>query len=138
MTATIADVRDNLAAICSSLDGWYGQARVGDQINPGAIVVTRQPFDPRMVLSGTKRTLMFQLHAYASRAGSEASEEALDALGELSGTGSLVAAVSNGDLWVDVSVDYAQVVEVGAVTLTTFGNDAAEYLACSFDVEVVW
>ena len=134
---TIAEVRDNLADICSTLTGWYGTTYVGDQINPGAIVVSRPAFDPRMVFSQVKAEHDFRLVAYAARGGSQASEAALDALCELSGDGSLIAAVQLSTNWT-VTVDYAEVVLCGEVALTMFGADAAEYLACPFDVKVVF
>jgi hypothetical protein len=100
-------------------------------------VVARPEFDPRMVMSGAKCQHTFTLTAYASRAASELSEESLDALCELSGTGSLIAAVQDELNWT-VTVDYAQVVRCGEVYVATFGGGTTEFLACSFDVEVVW
>ena len=81
--------------------------------------------------------MTFRCAAYAKRVESATSEQALDALAELSGDGSFIAAVATSDNW-SVTVDYAQVVNVGEVAVTTFGQDGAEYLVCPFDVEVVW
>ena len=63
-------------------------------------------------------------------------ESLLDALAELSGDGSFIAAVADSTNW-SITVDYAQVVNVGEVAVANWG-DGTEYLACPFDVEVVW
>ena len=133
---TIADVRAELAEIITAnLDGWVGSQYVGDTMNSGVIVVTRPQFDPRMIFSGAKVTITFQLTAYASRTTPEASEAALDALCEPTGYGSLIEALQDGDNW-SITVDYAQVVECGRVSVVQYGTDAAEFLACPFQVEV--
>ena len=136
MTA-LADVRDNLATICTTIDGWTGSGYVGDTVNAGYIKVTSPAFDPRMVLSGGKCEHTFRLIAYAQRTGSEYSEAALDVLRDVSGDGSLLAAVQTSTNWT-ITVDYAQVIEIGEVQLAQFGQDTTEYLACSFLVKVVW
>jgi len=123
--------------VSDNLTGWYGQAHVGDQINAGCIVVSRPSYDPRMVFSLAKAEYNFRLVAYASRAGSDASEDALDDLCAPTGAGSLIAAVQTSDNW-SVTVDYAEVVMAGETQLTQFGNDTTEFLACSFDVKVVF
>ena len=134
---TLADVRDNLATICSTIDGWTGSGYVGDTVNAGFIKVTSPAFDPRMVLGGGKCEHTFRLIAYAPRTASEYSEQALDVLRDVAGDGSLLIAVQNGTNWT-VTVDYAQVVEIGEVQLAQFGQDTTEYLACPFQVKVVW
>ena len=134
---TFADVRDNLATICSGITGWTGSGYVGDSVNANVIKVTSPAFDPRMVLSGGKCRHTFRAIAYAPRTAGEYSEQALDVLRDVTGTGSLLVAVQNGSNWT-VTVDYAQVTEIGEVQLTTFGQDTTEYLTCPFLIEVVW
>ena len=137
MSATIAEVRQNLADIADSLDGWYGRMYVGDAGDKRVIKVFRPAFDPRMVFGGGKYQMTFRCIAYAARIDSDASEQALDALAELTGDGSFIVAVQSSDNWT-VTVDYASVTDVGEVGVTTFGSDGIEYLACPFEVEVVW
>ena len=133
---TIADVRAELADIAGGIGDWSGSAYVGDSVAAGTIKVFRPEFDPRVVFGGGTVMLTFRCVAYAKRIDSAFSEEALDALAELSGDGSFIAAVADSDNW-SITVDYAQVVNVGEVAVTNWG-DGTEYLACPFDVEVVW
>ena len=133
---TIAEVRQNLEDIAGLVDGWVGSRYVGDSVDTRTIKVFRPEFDPRVVFGGGKMQLTFRCAAYAKRIDATASEEALDALAELSGTGSFIAAVQDSTNWT-VTVDYASVVLVGEVVVSTFG-DGVEYLVCPFDVEVVW
>lgn len=137
MTATIAQVRDEIADVLGTAFAgtWSTSALVGDTINPPVIKVARPAYDPRVVLGGGKRDITFKLTAYTNRAATEQSERALDLLAEIDGTGSLVAAIQNGSAW-SVTVDYAQVVNIGE----TYSVEIAgvDYLACQFDVKVVW
>lgn len=132
---TIADVRDNLADIASTLDGWQGSPYVGDAVTTGTIKVFRQAYDPRFVFGSAKAAIVFKCVAYAKRIESAASEATLDALCEPTGAGSFIAAVASSTNW-SVTVDSAQVVEVGEVAVQSWG-DGVEYLVCPFDVEVV-
>lgn len=134
---TFAEVRDDLATIVARINGWTGSGWVGDTVNANMIKVTSPAFDPRMVLSGGKCSHTFRLIAYVQRSASVAGEKKLDVLRDVTGTGSLLVTVQDGNNWT-VTVDYAQVVEIGEVALTTFGQDTTEYLACPFQVEVVW
>ena len=134
---TIAEVRQNLADIAGTIDGWVGSQYVGDSVDTRTIKVFRPEFDPRVVFGGSKMQLTFRCVAYAKRIDSSASEDALDALAELSGDGSFIAAVQTSANW-DVTIDYAAVTLVGETALTIFGSDGVEYLACPFEVEVVW
>ena len=133
---TIADVRAELAEIASGIGDWSGSAYVGDSVAAGTIKVFRPEFDPRVVFGGGTMRLTFRCVAYAKRIDSAFSEEALDALAELSGDDSFIVAVANSANW-SITVDYAQVVNVGEVAVVNWG-DGSEYLACPFDVEVVW
>ena len=132
---TIAEVRDNLAAIAGTIDGWQGSMYVGDAVTTNTIKVFRQAFDPRMVFGSAKTAIVFRCVAYAKRIESAASEASFDELAEQTGAGSFLAAVADSSNWT-VTVDSAQVVEVGEVTVGSWG-DGVEYLVCPFDVEVV-
>jgi hypothetical protein len=132
---TLAEVRQNLAEICDTLEGWSGSPYVGDTVTAGIIKVFRQPYDPRYVFGSAKTPIGFRCVAYAKRIDGAASEEALDALCEQTGDGSLLAAVALSTNW-SVTIDYAQVTEVGEVQVAQWG-DGTEYLICPFDVEVV-
>lgn len=133
---SIADVRAELANIAGAIGDWSGNGYVGDTVTAGTIKVFRPEFDPRVVFGGGKMMLTFRCVAYAKRIDSAFSEEALDELAELTGDGSFIAAVADSDNW-SVTVDYAQVVNVGEVAVANWG-DGTEYLVCPFDVEVCW
>ena len=134
---TIHDVREGLAGALSTIPDWRASARIGDQLNPPHIKVSMPAFDPRMVFGQSKAQHTFRCFAYYTRAAGESAEVALDALAEPSGSGSLIAAVQDGDNW-SVTVDYAVVTNVGEVSVTQFGTDTAEYFVRPFDVEVCW
>ena len=133
---SIADVRAELANIAGGIGEWSGSPYVGDSNVAGMIKVFRPEFDPRMVFGSSSVAITFRCVAYAKRIDSVFSEQALDALAELSGDGSFIAAVADEANW-SITVDYAQVVNVGEVSVAQWG-DGTEYLACPFDVEVVW
>lgn len=135
---TIAEVRSQLAAIVSTIDGWSGAPYIADQINHGVIQIGRPAFDPRMVFSQSKADYTFTATAYASPVTPEASEAQLDALCELTGDGSLLAAVQDGANWTAVTVDYAQVISCGQTRLIQYGDGGASFLACPFEIKVVW
>ena len=132
---TIAEVRDELAEICGNIDGWRGSGYVAAQVNPRVVVVAPDEFDPRLIFSQVKAEHVFRLTAYAAITAPEASQKALDELAELSGDGSLIEAVQDSTNW-SVTVDYAQVTRVGIVGVAEVAG--VEYLARSFDVEVVF
>lgn len=134
---TFAEVRADLATIVGRINGWTGSGWVGDTVNANTIKVTSPAFDPRMVLGGGKCEHDFRLIAYVQRSASVDGEKRLDVLRDVTGTGSLLVAVQDGDNWT-VTVDYAQVIEIGEVSLAQFGQDTTEYLACPFQVKVVW
>ena len=133
---TIAEVRNELALVLGNISGWSTSAYIGDQVRPFMFKIARPAFDPRMVMQQTKAAHTFTVTAYAPRATPEASEAALDALCELSGDGSLIATVQNGELW-ETAVDYAQVIRCGEVQAVTW-IDSVDYLVCQFEIEVVW
>lgn len=140
---TIAGVRADLANVLSTIDGWSvsniagtPSGYIGDQLNTYSFKVGRPAFDPRLVFSQAKSSHAFTVTAYAPRTPAELSEAALDALCELTGTGSLIATVQDGTNWT-VTVDYAVVTNCGEVQVATW-IDGVEYLACQFQIEVVW
>jgi hypothetical protein len=134
---TILDARQGLSDALSTIPGWRASPYVGDQVNPPMIKVTMPAFDPRMVFGQSKSQKTFRCYAYAPRAAAESSERLLDELAEPTGTGSLIEAVQTSGNWT-ADVDYAVVINVGEITVTQFGTDAAEYFVRPFDVEVVW
>ena len=134
---TLATVRSDLETVLANISGWRVSGYVGNGVVPPHLVVTRKAFDPRLTFGGTKATHKFMVVAYMPAATPIESEKALDALAEPTGTGSLIATVQTGSNW-SVTVDYAQVTEVGEVGITQFGTDAAAYLACPFEIEVMW
>ena len=134
---TIADVRTDLGNVLATIPGWsVPNGYVGDQVNVYSFKVSRPAFDPRTVFSQAKCAHVFNVAAYAPRATPELSEAALDALCELSGEGSLIATVQDGSNW-SVTIDYAQVIQCGEVTAITW-IDGVDYLACEFQIEVMW
>lgn len=130
---SIADVRTELARIGGSISGWRGEPYIGEQINPPVIKVARPAYDPRLVHSAGKARYQFRMIAYWKRGAGDAGEAALDALAPL-----LVSAVQDDTTnWTTVDVDFAQVTQVGEVSVVQW-LDAAEYFALPFDVEVIW
>ena len=134
---TIYEVRQALGEVLSNIPDWtVGTPYVGDQPpNPYTFRVALPAFDPRYVFSQSKAQHTFVVTAYAPRTAPDESERRLDALKELSGDGSLIATVQNGSLW-SVTVDYAQVTNCGAVQAVDW--DTTQFLACQFEIEVVW
>ena len=135
MTST-AEVRQALAD-AGSVCGRTVEPYFKGTVVAGCGYVLRREFDPRMVFGQGKTQLTFRCVAYTKRIDSTASEEAIDALAELSGVGSFIVAVQTSTNW-DVTIDYAVVTNVGETALAVFGSDGVEYLACPFEVEVVW
>lgn len=135
---TFADVRAQLASICSGIDGWYGDPYVGTTTGHGCIKVFRLSEDPRYVFGQATRRCIFRCTAYVNAADPAVAEADLDGLCELTGAGSFVAAVQTSANWDAVDVDFAQVVNIGETFVTTYGDQPGSFLACPFDVEVVW
>ena len=134
---TVSEVREEIAGIIDdNIDGLRGSAIVPDQMVGPIAVVSRRAFDPRYVFSGAKSQYEFTVTIYTPRAADRAAQNLLDDWVELSGDTSVIAAIENGDNWQNVTVDYAQVVNVSEVQSVSV--DTAEYLAVRLDVEVVW
>jgi hypothetical protein len=135
---TIAEVRADLINVLTNIEGWSTQnPYVGDMApHPYSFKIARPAFDPRMVLSQARASHEFTVTAYAPRVTPEVSEQAIDALCELSGDGSLIATVQNDTYWT-VDIHYAQVTRCGEVQAITW-IDGMDYLAAQFTIEVVW
>ena len=99
-------------------------------------IVSRRAFDPRYVFSGAKAQYELTITIYVPRTADRAMQNLLDEFVELSGATSVIEAVQTGSNWTNVTVDYAQVVNVSEVSAVSV--DTAEYLAVQLDVEVVW
>lgn len=132
---TIAEVRPALADALAQIPGWRVTPYVGAAINAPMLKVSRPAFDPRMVFGQAKAKRSFTVTAYVTMGAIEHGEQLLDALCELTGETSLIAAVQDGANW-SVDVDYAVVTNVGEVTAAEIAG--AEYLVCPFEIEVVW
>jgi hypothetical protein len=132
---TVAQVRDELADVITTGAGLRAAALVQDTMVAPIAVVTRRPFDPRMIFSQAKAAYQFTVTIYVDRTDERAAQRALDTYCELSGTGSVTAAIQNGANW-SVTVDYAQVTQIGEVQAVIIGE--SNYLAVPLDVEVVF
>lgn len=135
MSYTIAEVRDALKQVIEFVPGWRVSAYVTDAITAPEIQISRPPFDPRFVFGQAKAEHTFRATAYVGRTAEVAGAKALDALAELTGSASLIAAVQDGTKW-PLTVDYAVVTSAGEVAPVEIAG--AQYLACPFEIEVVW
>lgn len=132
---TVTEVRDDLAAVITAGTGLRAAPLVQDVMVAPIAVVSRRPFDPRMVLSQASAAYQFTVTIYVDRTDERAAQRALDGYCELSGTTSVLAAIQNGSLWTK-DVDYAQVVQIGDVVPVVVGE--SNYLIVQLDVEVVF
>ncbi len=135
--STIIEIRDELADVIDGITGWRATAFWAGGVNPPVVKVSRPAFDPRFVFSAAKQVATFQAVAYVARGNDESGERTLEALCELTGAGSLTATVQTSSNW-SVSIDYAQVIQIGQVVATADGNDGVAYLTVTFDIEIVW
>lgn len=132
---TVTEVRDDLAAVITAGTGLRAAPLVQDIMVAPIAVVSRRPFDPRMVLQQAKAAYQFTVTIYVDRTDERAAQRALDAYCELSGATSVLAAIQNGSLW-SKTVDYAQVTQIGDVVPVVAGE--SNYLIVQLDVEVVF
>lgn len=132
---TVAEVRDELADVITTGAGLRATALVQDTLVAPIAVVSRRPFDPRMVLQQHKAAYQFTVTIYVDRTDERAAQRALDTYCEVSGANSVIAAIQNGSNW-SVTVDYAQVTQVGDVQPVIVGE--SNYLIVPLDVEVVF
>ena len=113
---TIVQIRDELAAVIDNISGWRTKAFLAEGVDAPVIKISRPAFDPRMVFQQAKQVATFQAKAYVSRGTGESGERQLEALAELTGSGSLAAMVQNGSNW-SITVDIAQVTRIGQIEL---------------------
>ena len=129
---TLEEVRANLASAIATVPDWDAAPYIGEQVNPPMVKVSMPAFDPRYVFGQTSNEYTFRCFAYYNRASGDVGEQALDDL-----VWPFIEAVQDEANW-DVEIGFAEVVNVGEVTVSTFGVDAvAEYFVRSFDVKVV-
>ena len=136
MTYTVNQVRQALADAITAGTDLRATPIVQDQIVAPIAVVARQAFDPRMVFSQRKAAYQFTVTIYVGRTVERAAQNELDGYAEISGDGSVIAAIQDGTNWVDVTVDYAVVTNVSEVQVAAIGE--VQYLAVVLDVEVCW
>ena len=134
---TVSEVRQQIADIIDdNVEGLRASPIVPDQMVGPIATVSRSAFDPRMVFSESRSTYEFAVSIYVPATADRAMQNLLDDFAELSGATSVTAALQNGDNWTNVTVDYAQVVNVGAVSKVQV--DTADYFAIRLDIEVVF
>lgn len=134
---TVSEVRTEIAGIIDdNIKGLRGSAIVPDQMVGPIAIVSRRAFDPRFVFSGAKSTYELTVTIYTPRAADRAAQNLLDDWVELTGATSVIAAIQDGDNWSNVTVDYAQVINVSEVQSVSV--DTADYLAVRLDIEVVF
>ena len=132
---TVTQVRDDLADVITAGCGLRAAALIQDTMVAPIAIVSRRAFDPRLVFAQSKAAYLFTVTVYVDRTDERAAQRALDTLTEISGSGSIVAAIQNGALW-SVSVDYAAVTQIGEVQAVAIAE--SNYLAVPIDVEVVF
>ena len=128
---TLAEARDGLAEAITAGTGLRMYAYQGDTVNAPCGFVRSDEFDPRMVLGRDKAAYPFTVTVYVARVAEVAGFKKLDELREP--VGGITSAVEDGDNW-SVTVDYAQVVNIGTPTATAHADDV--YLTCDFEIEV--
>lgn len=135
---TIAQVREQMATICQGVSGINGSsAYLADAVaNTPGVHISRQAFDPRLVMSKARAGYPFQLVVYGSRLLDKQSQQLLESFCEPSGTTSITAAIEDGTKWGTVDVNYASVTNIGAIQESAVAG--VTYFVVVFDVEVVW
>jgi len=133
---TVFDVRQGLADAITDGTGLRASHYVPEQMVAPIAVVARRSFDPRFVFSQSKATYELTVSIYVDRTNDRAAQETLDGFCEVSGVGSVIAAIQNSANWLNVSVDYAQVVNVSEVQAV--GIAESQYFVVQLDVEVVF
>jgi hypothetical protein len=155
---TVTQVRDELARVITVGAGLRAAALVQDTMVAPIAIVSRRPFDPRMIFSQAKAAYQFTVTIYVDRTDERAAQRALDNWCEIRSidlvvetdeqldaetgddllveeSASVVEAIQNGANWL-VDVDYAQVTQIGEVQAVIIGE--SNYLAVPLDVEVVF
>ena len=101
-----------------------------------AAFVKRLPYDPRMVLGGTRHTGNFQVWVCVAIVDAEAAGIALDALCDPSDTNGVPYNVELEGNWPDATIQSVAVSLIGEMTEVRTDTDG--YFAVPIDVEVVW
>lgn len=129
---TLAEARDGLARAINAGTGLRMYPYPTDTINAPCGFVRSDEFDPRMVLGRDKAAYPFTVIVYVGRVAEVAGQKKLDELREP--VGGITSAVEDETNW-NVTVDYAQVVNVGAAGGDSTNADDV-YLTCEFEIEV--
>lgn len=134
-TPTIADVRTSLAKAITIGTGLRSIPYLASTIAHPCAHINPSPYDPRMVLGKSKAQYDFVVTVFVGATSDRGAQVRCDELREPSGTGSLVAAIEDGDLWV-ADVDYAQVTMVGEPTQVVIAEETL--MMFEVNVEVVF
>lgn len=142
---TIDEACQALATVVASVTGINrAKAWADDQINPVEAQVYTRPFDPRLVFGKGDNygpsTYLLGVRVFVSRNDMRTAQKQLRALMETTGTGSVLAAIEDGDSWAE-TIAYAEVTNIGQPTeYGIAGQDGAVtlYYVVDFDVDVVW
>jgi hypothetical protein len=132
---TVQDVRSALADAIA-VTGLRSAPMWQDTFTAPIAIITRREFDPRLVFTSNRAAYQFTVTIYADRTNERTAQILLDDYCELSGDGSIVAAIQDDANWSSVDIDYVQVIRIGEVTASSQGE--SNYLAVPLDVEVVF
>ena len=132
---TVQEVRTALAEAIA-VTGLRSAPMWQDTFTAPIAIITRREFDPRLVFTANKAVYQFTVTIYADRTNERTAQVLLDDYCELSGAGSVVAAIQDEDNWLSVTIDYVQVTRIGEVSATSQGE--SNYLTVPIDVEVVF
>ena len=132
---TVQEVRTALADAIA-VTGLRSAPMWQDTFTAPIAIITRREFDPRLVFTSNRATYQFTVTIYADRTNERTAQVLLDDYCELSGAGSVVAAIQTAANWSGVTIDYVQVTRIGEVSATSQGE--SNYLTVPIDVEVVF
>jgi hypothetical protein len=132
---TVQDVRSALADAIA-VTGLRSASMWQDTFTAPIAIITRREFDPRLVFTSNRAAFQFTVTIYADRTNERTAQILLDNYCELSGAGSIVAAIQDDANWSSVDIDYVQVIRIGEVTASSQGE--SNYLTVPIDVEVVF
>ena len=132
---TVQEVRSALADAVGTT-GLRSAPMWQDTFTAPIAIITRREFDPRLVFTANKAVYEFTVTIYADRTNERAAQVLLDDYCEVTGSGSIVAAIQDEDNWSSVEIDYVQVTRVGEVSGVSQGE--SNYLIVPIDVEVVF
>jgi hypothetical protein len=132
---TIAAVRSALAGAVETISGIRAIDYIPDQVNPPQAVVFRNTIDYDLVYGRGADEYHFTVRVYVGRTSERKAQEFLDELCEPSGATSLKTVVE-ANATLAALVDYARVRTAGVLQVATVAD--VDYLACDFDVEIVY